>query len=231
MAEALEDDEIFVYMGGDQQVPDGVRRASIHRSVKIIPRRAFEYRYQLVSVEFDDDIEMIEEYAFFGCWSLRSVKLLGIKIVRAWAFGHCRDLRDVEFGNELETIENCAFHHCSSFRNITMPSVRTIGPGAFSTCQQLTDLELPEGLESLEERALSRCTRLRRIAMTLQDDMIEDDDVFDGCPQLETVELVGGIHNTVASFHMERWRNEMRDEINRINQILPSTNAQKRLKK
>ena len=30
------DDEIFVYMGGDQQVPDGVRRAKFHKSIKIV---------------------------------------------------------------------------------------------------------------------------------------------------------------------------------------------------
>ena len=35
-----DDDEVFVYMGGDQQVPDGVRRARIHKSVKIVRARA-----------------------------------------------------------------------------------------------------------------------------------------------------------------------------------------------
>jgi len=225
MAEAARDDEIFVYMGGDQRVPDSVRRARIHKSVKIVPAQAFYYRQQLIYVEFHDDIEIIEEYAFRGCISLRGVKLLGVKIIKYYAFHQCRGLTDVEFGDKLETIENCVFYLCSSLSTITMPSVRNVGRWAFSFCQKLTDLDLPEGLESLEERALSRCTCLRRITMPLKDDMIEKDDVFDGCPQLETVELVGGIHKTVASFHMERWRNEMRDEINRINQILPSTNA------
>ncbi len=87
MAEALdeEDDEIFVYMGGDQRVPDGVRRARIHRSVKIIPARAFYCRENLISVEFHDDIEIIEDHAFDRCTSLRSVKLLGVKIrCRIW---------------------------------------------------------------------------------------------------------------------------------------------------
>ena len=37
MAEALEDDdEIFIYTGGDQEVPNGVRRVRIHKSVKVI---------------------------------------------------------------------------------------------------------------------------------------------------------------------------------------------------
>ena len=30
------DDEVFVYMGGNQQVPDLVRRSKIHESVKIV---------------------------------------------------------------------------------------------------------------------------------------------------------------------------------------------------
>eukprot|EP00986_Skeletonema_menzelii_P001715 scaffold468_cov133-Skeletonema_menzelii.AAC.7 len=44
-----DDDEIFVYMGGNQQVPDGVRRARIHKSVKIVPKRAFYNRRQSFS--------------------------------------------------------------------------------------------------------------------------------------------------------------------------------------
>eukprot|EP00986_Skeletonema_menzelii_P004833 scaffold1694_cov118-Skeletonema_menzelii.AAC.5 len=144
--EAQDDDGIFVYMGGDERVPDGVRRARIHESVKIIPRRAFYFRAQLIYVEFHDGVEIIEEEAFRGCSSLTSVKLLGVKIVRAWAFGHCRYLTDVEFGDKLETIESHAFCDCTFLRNITMPHVRNVERLAFSFCQQLTDLELPEGL-------------------------------------------------------------------------------------
>ena len=58
--------------------------------------------------------------------------------------------------------------------------------------------------------------------MPFRDDMIEDS-AFHRCPNLTTVEIVGGIHNTVASLHLESWRNEMTGEINGINQILPNT--------
>jgi len=40
--------DIFVYTGGDQVVPNDVRRVKIDKSVKIIPERAFEQRYNLV---------------------------------------------------------------------------------------------------------------------------------------------------------------------------------------
>jgi hypothetical protein len=219
MAEAQEDDdEIFVYMGGDQVVPNDVRRVRIDKSVKIIPANAFEYREDLISVEFHDGIERIEKGAFKGCTSLRSVKLLGVKIIEFGAFYNC-GLTDVEFDDKLETIEEGAFYNCSSLRSLTMPSVISIDRGAFVDCVQLTDLEFGEGLETIEEYAFHSCHRLRRIAIPLNC-MIIGADIFTSCPKLTTVDLVGGIHRTIASLHLERWRNEMMDEMNRINQVL-----------
>ena len=219
-----DDDEIFVYMGGNQQVPERVRRARIHKSVKIIVERAFFYRRHLISVEFHDGIEIIEEGAFYFCYSLRrSIKLLGIKIIKAKAFFCCRNLTNAEFGDKLETIGVQAFNYCISLRTIIIPSVRTIGKWAFLECKQLTDLDLPEGLETVGEDAFSFCTRLRRITLSLKDGMIENG-VFNNCYNLTSVDLVGGIHKTVASLHMESWRNELKGEINRINPI-PNTNS------
>jgi len=221
MAEAArDDDDIFVYMGGDQRVPDGVRRARIHKSVKIVPKRAFYKRRQLIYVEFHDDIEIIEECAFWGCHSLRSIKLLGVRIIKAVAFYNCYGLTDVEFGDKLETIEHSAFCK-TALKKIKMPSVRTIEEEAFDGCEELSDVEFGEPLETLQESAFNYCPKLKRIALPLKDDMIGDY-VFYDCPMLTTVDLVGGIHNTVASLHLEIWRSEMTDEINRINQVLPT---------
>ena len=224
MAEAIDDDdEVFVYMGGDQQVPDGVRRARIHKDVKIVHARAFYHRRQLISVEFHDGIEIIEEYAFYCCPSLRSIKLLGIKIIKADAFKDCSGLLDVEFGDKLETIEEFAFNNCSSLKKIRMPSVRTVGGAAFAWCYNLADVECDKELRTLHVAAFRNCPKLKRIALPLKDDMIEDNVFFD-CPNLTTIDLVGETRRTIASLHLESWRNEMNNEINRMNQTLPFTN-------
>eukprot|EP00984_Skeletonema_dohrnii_P034470 scaffold33569_cov84-Skeletonema_dohrnii-CCMP3373.AAC.4 len=215
-------DEIFVYMGGDQVVPRNVVRVRIDKSVTMIPTRAFLGRQHLIYVEFHDGIETIEEAAFKGCSSLRGVKLLGVKVIKMRAFANCFGLTDVEFGVELETIEEGAFVNCHSLRSVITPAVKTIGKRAFANCRQLTDLNLPEGLETIQERAFHNCQRLRRIAIPLKDGMIEDY-VFTFCLKLTKVDLVGGIHDTIASLHLEEWRNEMKDEINRINHSLPNT--------
>jgi len=230
MAEEQEDDEIFVYMGGDQVVPDDVRRVRIDKSVKIIIERAFEHRQHLIDVEFHDGIKTIGNWAFHCCRSLRSVKLLGVRVIKLGAFASCSglaDVEDVEFGDKLETIEGRAFQHCTSLRSLTMPSVRNIGLLAFNNCEKLTDLEFGEELETIKRHAMCSCLSLRRITIPLKDDLIEDD-VFYSCPNLATVNLVGGIHNATASLHLEEWRNEMKGEINRINQVLPDTVAQEK---
>ena len=223
MARARANDEIFVYMGGNQQVPPVVGRARIHKSVKIVRARAFQFCQHLIYVEFHDGIEIIEERAFTACWSLKGpIKLLGVKIIKQFAFDWCHRLTDVEFGDKLETIEHHAFNGCTALKKVRMPSVRTIGKWAFAGSKELSDVEFGGELDALQEGTFRNCPELKRIALPLKGNMIEDG-VFDDCPKLETVNLVGGIHQTVASLHLESWRDEMNNEINRINQVLPST--------
>ena len=100
---------------------------------------------------------------------------------------------------------------------------------AFRHCSALTDIELSDRLETIEARAFRSCDQLERIAIPLKRNLIPFDDIFrrynqfDGCDQLTTVDLVGGIHKTATSLHMESWRSEMIAEIYRINEVLPVT--------
>ena len=77
-------------------------------------------------------------------------------------------------------------------------------------------------MRTIHGGAFDACDGLERITLPLRGNIIEDG-VFNDCYQLITVDLVGGIHDTVASLHLERWRNEMMEEINRINEVLPNT--------
>jgi hypothetical protein len=90
------------------------------------------------------------------------------------------------------------------------------------------ELEFGEDLETTGSGAF-RYSNLRRIAIPLRDEMFQFNDghgtytQFHYCCNLTTVDLVGGMHKTVASLHLNSWRNEMVEEIQRINHILPGT--------
>ena len=174
-----------------------------------------------MSVEIHDGVEIIEEAAFAGCSSLRGIKLPGVRVIEKHAFFHCTALADVEFGDKLESIGDHAFQ-CCRLTNIKLPKVRNIGKYAFTECEQLTEVELPKDLERIEGVAFHYCRRLRRIAIPLKDNLLGYY-VFDDCDNLSQVDLIGGIHKTISSLLLDSWRNEMNDEIDRINRDLPNT--------
>jgi len=165
---------VFVYMGGDQRVPRNVTHVRVHKSVKIISQHAFFCCDFLVSIEMHDGVEIIEEMAFSDIHSLRGIKMPGVRVIENQAFEHCTALEDVEFGDKLETVGSDAFRG-TSLRNIKMPKVRFIGRSAFSQCKQLSDVELSEYLETIQGSAFADCLQLRRIAMPLKRAIFEDD--------------------------------------------------------
>jgi hypothetical protein len=50
-----------------------------------------------------------------------------------------------------------------------------------------------------------------------------DFSIFLECYNLSHVDIVGGIHKTISSLLLKSWRDEMNEEVDRINQVLPDT--------
>ena len=221
-----DDDAVFVYTGGEQQVPRDVKRVRIAENIDTIPARTFANCHQLIEVEGHNKLKKIEEFALARCRRLRRLKRMnGVIEIEKYAFFDCNALRDLDF-DKLEIIGESAFANCLSLRSINLPSVRRVKSWAFKFCRVLTDAVFGEDLERIAGSAFRGCTSMRRVAIPLKDNLIVEDDAFDDAgniSNLSRVDIVGGIHETISSLHMESWRDEMREEINRINQTLPET--------
>ncbi len=231
-------DIIFVYTGGDQEVPRDVKRVRIAENVDTIPARTFEGCQQLIEVEGHNKINKIEEYAFHNCRSsLRRVTNMQdlIEIERS-AFSYCYALSDIDF-DKLEIIGDSAFAFCYSLMHINMPSIRRVGAGAFRYCGRLKDAVFGVKLERFEGSTFFNCSALTRIVIPLKDNLIINNNAFLDCENFASVNaldggihttifnvdaLAGGIRKTISSLHLEEWRNEMEEEIDRINQTLPN---------
>jgi hypothetical protein len=230
-----DDDDIFVYTGGGQRVPRDVKRAKIDESVDTILARAFYNCEQLIEVECHDKLKKIEGDAFRRCPSLRRLtKMTGVIEIGELAFNVCTALSDLEF-DKLEIVGRYAFAYCHSLRSINMPSVRRVGGYAFEGCKALTDAVFGEDLEGIGGCAFYECTALKRIAIPLKRNLIVgkdgrisaivEDHAFYNCENLSRVDVIGGTHETISSLHMKSWRDEMQEEIDRINQTLPDTRS------
>jgi hypothetical protein len=237
------DDDIFVYMGGEQEVPFDVRRAKIDESVDTVLAMAFYDCEQLIEVKGHRKLKKIEKNAFRVCRRLRRVtKMNGVIEIEQDAFVGCNALSELDFG-KLEIIGDTSFAHCKSLRSINMPSIRRIGKCAFQRCDKLSDAVFGEKLGIIEDNAFNCCDSLRRIAIPLKRSLIigiipmphEENPgepfgalraslsgAFSYCKNLSRVDIVGGVYKTISSLHMESWKDTMKEEINRINQTLPA---------
>jgi hypothetical protein len=220
---AAEGDNIvrFTYTGADDEwIDEEATHITIAEDCTVVRARAFRRHRNIVEVICHEDVEEIEQYAFFCCRSLRRVIMPGVKIVEQEAFYACEALEHVVCDN-LEMIGCGAFGWCTSLRSINLPSVRIVQDVAFIGCKALTDVKFGSKLERIEESAFYNCPSLQRITIPLKDGLITADDTFKGCTNLHQVDLiVGEIHKTIAALHLEKGRNDMNEEIDSINQIL-----------
>ena len=242
MADHAGDDEydgdVFIYRGG--RAPQHITHARIHESADEVEEDAFNHCENLLTVDTHDGLRRIGPYAFNGCKSLRRINLKPAVDIFQMSFKDCENLESVEFGDRLGKVCGLAFEGCASLNHLNLPTITTISFCMFRFCKRLTTVQLSERLEIIWPNAFTDCKRLQRITVPLKRDLLKIEtyfDVdrcmriakeynqFDGCGRLTTVNLVGGVHKTVASLHMESWRTEMTSEINRINQVLPTTPA------
>jgi len=216
--------EYYIFTGREVVLPRHVTHVRIDKSLTVIPARAFHAHPNITELVCHDGVKKVEEWAFDQCPSLRRVIMPGVKEVEENVFYECKALMDVECG-KLEIIGEGAFDHCYSLRSIDLSSVMTVEELAFYYCRSLTNIKFGDKLESIGAGAFRNCTSLERITIPLKDGMITDNDIFRGCEKMKHVDLVGGVHETIAALLLEGWKNVMSEEIDAINQILPTTPA------
>ncbi len=204
------DGDVFVYRGG--KAPQHVTHVVIDKSVDEIGDYAFSGCERLVKLETHDGIRRAGNFAFKKCKLLSQINLESAVEIGCGAFIWCGDLAHVEFGDELEIIGAGAFYRCTSLKHLKLLSIVTIECDAFMNCSALIDIEFSERLETVGKSAFNGCRQLRRIAIPLRRGLFPFNDTslfndtllqFYECEQLTTVDLVGGIHETVASY---TWR-------------------------
>lgn len=76
-----------------------------------IGEKAFYHLWSLKSVVFEEGVESIGEYAFYGCGLETIVLPEGLKSIGGYAFYSCSNLSSVTLPNTLEYIGACAFFY------------------------------------------------------------------------------------------------------------------------
>jgi hypothetical protein len=148
----------------------------------------------------------------------------GVMGLEKGAFKCCKSLKYIECG-KLEIIGQQAFSTCESLSSIDLPSVKIVDGYAFGCCKILANIKFGKELKSIGGRAFLNCSSLERIPLPLKDGIITDDDIFKQCYKLNHIDLVEGVHETIAALLLDEWKNDMNEEIDSINRILLNTHS------
>lgn len=204
---------IYKYSGSATEVvvPSGYRDGY---PIRRIDPGVFQNNTNIVSVTLPDGMSMVDEYAFKGCTSLTSIRILGETTLSKEAFAGCTSLTELEFDNVTigtGAFKNCtglqkvvvnngyigadAFYQCTSLKEVVYNgSVNYnagIGESAFYGCSSLTDIKL-SNVTSIGQYAFSGCVNLETLILPVTVTEINSKIIMN-CPKITEIYYEGTI--------------------------------------
>ena len=111
-----------------------------------------------------DDVEFVNDYAFFGCDYLSSISFPKCKYIGLNAFEYCTSLVSASFP-VCTSIGRSAFYYCYNLTSVSFPACAKISNRAFFYCKSLTSASFPACI-SIFSSAFDRCHNLTSLYLT-----------------------------------------------------------------
>jgi hypothetical protein len=168
---------------GDEAFADcfKIKKVTLPNSIVSIGYKAF-YECDIESINLNDNIKSIYEYAFKDCTKLKTIDGLPshLEYLGISAFAYCQELTDdivipktlsvvsdrafyedfkinsLNISTGVTEIDNEAFAGCDKIEYIIIPeTVKYIGTSAFSSCNNVKEVDIPKTVEQIGSGAFS----------------------------------------------------------------------------
>ena len=184
----------------------------------------YQNRSLIQSVEIDDSVTHLGNYAFYQCDNLQTVTLPeNMTSIGAGAFYGCWKLPEIALPDGLATIGNQAFYGCSAFTEVIIPDTVTMIDinafqycsklervnipegitwiGGFQSCSSLTSITIPQSAAKIGNYAFSYCSGLKRVNIPTNVTAI-DFFAFAFCSGFREISIPGSVKTVgTSSFH------------------------------
>jgi len=146
----------------------------------------------LSEVTVTGEITAVDDYAFYGCASLRAVHLPdSVKSLGTRAFSGCRRLTTVE-AKGLQTVRESAFQGCWYLKSVSLAEgLTSLGVNVFADCYRLETVTLPKSLTAIPNGCFFNCRSL--VSIDLGGATAVGVNAFRNCTALQALTAVGGV--------------------------------------
>lgn len=183
---------ITKYDGNDVNIniPEYVGSNNIFYKVICIGYKAFQNKYNILTVSFPDTLDEIDMHAFDGCSSLNNVILpLYLTTLNAYSFANCTSLTFIEIPSSVIYLWISSFEGCTSLSKVIIKDgVSEIGEGAFRNCTNLKEVEIPKSIKIIPDFCFVNCTSLKTVKLNYGLEKIGYR-AFGGCESLESISI------------------------------------------
>ena len=152
------------------------------------------YHYYYTGYDCHTSNDIISEYSFIGCHSLKSVNIpSSVTEIGEYTFSGCRSLTSVNIPSSVTSIGGGAFSGCSSLTSVNIPSgVTEIGEYAFRDCSSLTSVNIPSSVTVIGGCAFLRCSSLTSVNIPSSVTSIGGG-AFENCRSLTSVNIPSSV--------------------------------------
>ena len=170
-----------------------ITEVTIPESVRAIGVTAFYDNQSLKSVTLNNSMETINRSLFNYCKKLAVVRGgRNVKIVDQSAFSGCDSLRSISDITPV-TINSSAFYNCRKLESLNFSCIKSIGYESFYCCFGLKEADLTT-LTSIYGRSFIACTGLKKVTFGNDITTIKSE-AFNECDALEEVVLGSSINS------------------------------------
>lgn len=174
-----------------------ITEVTIPESVRAIGQSAFYDNQSLKSVTLNNRMETINRSLFNYCKKLTVVHGgKNVKIVDQSAFSGCDSLRSISDITPV-TINSSAFYNCRKLESLNFSRIKSIGYESFYCCFGLKEADLTT-LTSIYGRSFIGCTGLKKVTFGNDITTIKSS-AFYNCHALEEVILGSSINSLQSS--------------------------------
>ncbi len=116
----------------------------------------------------------------------------GTRRLTDYAFAGQTNLAGIRFpDSEYIYIGANVFDGCTGLKEVDWADIDHIGEEAFARCTSLTEADITSNIETILSGAFVQCSSLRNVCIELTEFSMLGFNLFDGCPQLDTLYING----------------------------------------
>jgi len=141
-----------------------LKSVTLNNRMETINRSLFNYCKKLAVVRGGKNVKIVDQTAFAGCDSLRSISDITPVTINSSAFYNCRKLESLNF-SRIKSIGYESFYNCFGLKEADLTTLTSINGRSFIGCTGLKKVTLGNDITTIKSEAFSTCDALEEVVL------------------------------------------------------------------